>query len=102
MTPELFEAVTTWQEKTFTKATALSIAYHLQEEVKELISDIEANSDDRRLEYADCFLLLFGAAKADGYSYEDICNLIAEKFEIVKSRKWGEPDAKGVVKHIKE
>ena len=41
MTPELFEAVTTWQEKTFTKATALSIAYHLQEEVKELISDIE-------------------------------------------------------------
>ncbi len=33
--------------------------------------------------------------------YQDICKAIQEKFEINKARKWGEPDANGVVNHIK-
>ena len=56
----------------------------------------------RRLEFADCFLLLFGAASSDGMSYEDCIACIDEKFEIVKKRKLGKPDANGVVNHIKE
>jgi len=43
-----------------------------------------------------------GAAKADGMSYEDICNAISEKLEINKKRVWGEPDSNGVINHVKE
>lgn len=101
MTEEQFIEVTRWQKETFPKATSLSKMHHLKEEVRELIDDLEANNPDRRLEFADCFLLLYGAAKADGMSYEDICNCIEEKMGICRSRKWGMPDANGVVKHIK-
>ena len=102
MTENQFIEITRWQENTFNNATALSKAFHLQEEVGELIEDIKQNSENKRLEYADCFMLLFGAAKADGMTYSDICNAIEEKFAIIKNRKWGTPDENGVVKHIKE
>jgi hypothetical protein len=37
-----------------------------------------------------------------GWSYEKFTKTIQEKFEVVKTRKWGEPDEDGVVLHIKE
>lgn len=100
MTEQLFNEATRWQEETFPRATALSKAHHLKKEVKELIVSIETSDPNRRLEYADCFLLIFGSAKANGMSYEDICNAIKEKLEICKNRKWGEPDENGVQEHI--
>lgn len=63
--------------------------------------DVIANEVNKRLEFADCFFLLFGAAAADGMSYDDVCAAIQEKFEINLKRQWGKPDANGVVKHIK-
>jgi len=54
-----------------------------------------------RMEYADCFFLLFGSAAAYGYSFDNITELIEEKFEINKARKWGKPDENGVVNHVK-
>ena len=104
MTNEQFEKVAKWQKKTFPEATALSKACHLSEEVEELMTEIalyNGPSKTKRLEYADCFLLLFGSAHSDGMSYEDICNCIEEKFEIVKKREWGTPDKNGVVHHLK-
>jgi len=101
MTEKQFNEITIWQDKTFPKANALSKIHHLKEEVGELIQDLETKNSERRLEFADCFLLLFGAANADGMSYTDCCNAISEKFEIIKNRKWGNPDENGVVKHIK-
>ena len=97
-----FNEIVAWQQVTFPKANPMSKLAHLAEELQELHDDLKNNNSERRLEFADCFLLLFGCAASDGMSYDDICKAIAEKFEIVKKRKWGEPDANGVVKHIKE
>lgn len=102
MKQEQFEAITQWQKETFKTATPLSMIAHLRQEVNELESDIQNHIDNRHLEYADCFILLFGAAFRDGMTYEDICAAINEKMVINRFRKWGEPDADGVVNHIKE
>ncbi len=96
-----FESISKWQNETFGEATALSKIAHLKQEVKELKKDLKKDSPAKKYEFADCFILLFGAAASDGMSYEDICNAINEKMEINKSRKWGKPDENGVVNHIK-
>lgn len=101
MKTEQFTEVAKWQKETFPDATALSKVAHLQQEVEELATDLLTKSPDRRLEFADCILLVFGAAASDGMSYEDICSAIDEKMKINKARKWGEPDENGVVNHVK-
>ncbi len=101
MKEQQFNEITQWQKETFKQATSLSKIAHLDREIQELSGDLLIKAPDRRLEFADCFLLLYGAAHADGMTYEDICSAIQEKFEINKSRKWGEPNEKGIVEHIK-
>lgn len=101
MKKQQFNEISAWQKETFPEATSLSKIAHLREEIRELVDDLKSNNPERRLEYADCFLLLFGSAASDGMTYEDICQAIQEKFEIVKTRRWGKPDENGVVKHIK-
>ncbi len=101
MTQELFESVTKWQNETFGQATALSKIAHLKQEIKELKKDVKKDNPAKRLEFADCFILLFGAAASDGMSYEQIIDCISEKLEINKSRTWGKPDKNGVVNHVK-
>lgn len=108
MTKELFKEIHEWQTKTFPAATSLSKTKHLEQEVVELrcallgaIGQVEPEKiKDVKLEFADCFLLLFGAAASFGMSYEDIIAAVEEKFSINKTRKWGKPDANGVVKHV--
>jgi hypothetical protein len=109
MTKEMFESITKWQREVFTKANCKSAANHLHEEVKELLSELNDGeigyfSDEQKMkiqmEYADCFLLLFGSASLFGLSYNDICMLITSKMEINKQRKWGEVNEKGYVKHV--
>lgn len=102
MTNNQFDEITEWQRGVFGLSTPLSKIAHLAEELQELVADIKCNAPERRLEFADCFFLLFGAAAADGMTYEDICNAIQEKFDINKKRQWGEPDGEGVVRHIKK
>ena len=101
MTHEQFNEITQWQRATFPGANPMSKLAHLAEELQELHDDLKDNKPERNLEFADCFLLLFGCAAADGMSYEDISKAVAEKFEINKARKWGKPNASGVVNHIK-
>lgn len=102
MTKEMFEIITEWQRSVFSKATAISAGNHLKEEVNELVHDLSLNMPKERteMEYADCFLLLFGSASLYGLSYEDICSAISKKFEINQQRAWGEPNEKGYVKHV--
>lgn len=100
MTEQQFNEISAWQKQTFGQATPLSKIAHLAEELQELVSDLKINNPERRLEFADCFFLLFGSAAADGMTYQDICQAIQEKFEINKVRKWGKPDESGVVKHV--
>jgi len=102
MTKEQFEAITKWQNETFGEATPLSKLSHLKSELRELWEDLENKRESKNLEFADCFILLFGAAASDGMSYEDICNSINEKMSINYQRKWGKPDENGVVNHIRD
>ncbi len=99
MTKDLFLETTQWQNETFKKATALSKLAHLKEELQELRNDIENNSSEKRLEFADCFILLFGAAASSGLDYDDIQEAIKEKMVVNYQRKWGKPNEDGYVKH---
>jgi NTP pyrophosphatase (non-canonical NTP hydrolase) len=102
MNEQQFLEVTQWQKETFPEATPLSKLHHLKEEIDELTHAVffEYSVDATRLEFADCFLLLFGAAKAYGMSYADIEKCVNDKLAICRKRKWGKPDKNGVVKHI--
>lgn len=102
MTEEQFIEITKWQKETFGEATSLSKLLHLEEEIKEVILDLHTGNKERNLEFADCFILLFGAAASDGMDYSDICNAVETKMAINRKRKWGKPDENGVVNHIKD
>jgi NTP pyrophosphatase (non-canonical NTP hydrolase) len=101
MNKDQFESITKWQIETFGNATALSKLNHLREEIEELNDALQQNDENRRLEFADCFILLFGCAASDGYTYEHICRAIDEKMKINKERKWGKANKNGVVNHIR-
>ena len=101
MLQKQFEKITKWQTATFPKATAISQIEHLKEEVEELEYDLQTKSPDKVLEYADCFILLFGSAFRDGMNYEDIVNAIDEKMKINYSRKWDKAKENGVVNHVR-
>lgn len=102
MNKRQFEEITKWQNETFGQATALSKIAHLAEELQELVDDLKSNSENRRLEFADCFILLFGAAASDGMSYDKILEAVEEKMFINYQRKWGKPNENGVVNHVKD
>jgi len=102
MTKEQFEDISKWQRATFGEATTMSKLAHLNEELTELNNElILGNKESAKSEFADCFILLFGAADQYGLTYEDICKCIDEKMVINKNRKWGKPKENGVVNHIK-
>ena len=100
MTEDLFNKISIWQQKTFPDATVLGKLFHLKEEVEELLYAVKNNDKDKRLEYADCFMLLFGAAAKDGMSYQDIVKAVEYKLEINKLRSWGQPDDLGIIRHL--
>lgn len=102
MNEKQFNEISAWQKETFGQATPLSQIAHLCQELSELSYDLVNKRPDRRLEYADCFILLFGSAAFDGMTYQDVCNAIREKHEINLKRRWGAPDENGVVNHIRE
>ena len=81
----------TWARTTFPTATPTSWVKHLAREVGEL-----AESQDPA-EAADCLILLLGLAHVQGY---DLMAEAQHKMEINRRRKWGKPDAEGVVEHI--
>lgn len=101
MTEEQYNAITTWQKNTFTQATALSKIAHLRQEIEELADDLKNNNPDQNLEFADCFILLFGAANSAGMSYQNIVEAIDQKMKINYQRQWGKPNEDGVVNHVK-
>ncbi|MBI3545973.1 MAG: DUF550 domain-containing protein [Gammaproteobacteria bacterium] len=86
----------TWANMTFAPDGGYrgpSIVAHLSKEV------IELSDNPRDMEeLADCMLLLFHLAHQNGGNLQAA---IARKFEINKRRKWGKPDARGVVEHVR-
>jgi len=106
MTKEQFESISQWQNETFGQATALSKIAHLKQEIEELKTELESTENGAYsktvMEFADCFILLFGAAASYGFQYDDIIECIDVKMVINKDRVWGKPDENGVVNHIKK
>lgn len=87
-----------WGDKTFPVSTVSSVLAHFQKEVKELV-EAYSNGQADPSEIADCQLLLIHLAHKTGASIRDE---VRRKFEINKARKWGKPDAQGVVEHVRE
>lgn len=88
----LMPEIRAFQISTFPKATPSSIAEHLRREAEELVrnpADLE--------EMADIFTLLVGAAGS-----RDLAAAVRAKLRKNLQRKWGQPDADGVVEHVAE
>lgn len=83
-------------DKTFGESTPQSKAHHLAEEAMEAAAD---PSDI--LEWADCTILLLDAVRKAGFTTDDLYAAVQRKMEINKSRKWGDKDENGVVRHVK-
>lgn len=94
-----FESIAQWQKSTFGgDSTALTIVTRLQDEILELKKALLFKRDVPG-EFADCFILLMGAAKEHGLSYEDVVAAIEEKMAINRNRKW-EKQGSGSYHHV--
>lgn len=82
-----------WALETFPLSTPASCIEHLRREVEELLAD-----PTDHLEIADCIFLLADACQRAGI---DLVAALIEKLAIVRARKRGEPDAQGVVEHVR-
>lgn len=99
MTNKLFKKVTEWQLKTFGTLGASVFIDKLKEEVLELSNEIEP-SDEKLSEYADCFIVLFGALNADCYTLLDLSKAIEKKHSINESSDF--ENVNGAFKRIKK
>ena len=93
---ELLSEIAVWAEQTFPNEGVTGKLAHLKEEIEELLDD-PTNLD----EWADCFLLLFDAARKQGIEYDDIAAAMRAKFERNKLRRWVE-DMPGIYHHVRE
>ena len=82
-------------DKVFSGGTARAKALHLSEEAKEAAAD-----PGDIIEWADCMILLLDGARKAGFTTDDLHQAVLRKMEINYKRKWGKPDADGVVRHI--
>lgn len=95
---ELMDRAAAWSDATFgTEYGSGKKLHHLKQEVDELI---DAPKD--LYEYADAALLLFDAARTEGYTLNDIYYAMSAKLAINRNRTWGPPDENGVRHHVKE
>lgn len=79
-----------WSNETFGQSTPSSKAEHLRREAVELCQDPTDTE-----EMADIFMLLSHLAYG-----ADLARAVRAKLEKNRLRKWGKPDAQGVVEHI--
>jgi NTP pyrophosphatase (non-canonical NTP hydrolase) len=101
---QLFDEITTWQDKTFGETTPLSVAKHLRKEVDEVIEALEKGSNRHVIqeELPDLNHLIFNLAMRLGLDYYQLEFNTRTKFEKNLQRKWLKPDADGCVHHEKE
>jgi hypothetical protein len=86
--------VTAWARATFPDSTDHGRLTHLAREVAELQDDPSAAD-----EMADVALILLHHASAHSVDLLDACE---RKFAVVQNREWGQPDAEGVVEHVRD
>ena len=87
-----------WGVATFGKnQTPKALISHIVKETIEL--QLAHNLENEIEECSDIFILLCGIAHQRGF---DLMQEARNKFEVIKKRKWGEPDSEGVIQHVKE
>lgn len=97
--------IASWASMTFPGSDLYAVMAHLRDEVDELDHEVKASirigSVPERIaeEAADVMHLLFQIAERYGF---DLLAETRRKFEINKQRTWGVPDARGVVRHVRE
>ena len=74
------------------------IANHTSE-VDELKNGKAGQPPHQPVEAADCAILLLAHAARASYSLHQA---ILERFAVLQTRTWGEPDADGVIEHVRE
>lgn len=89
----------------FRPSRSLAISKHLQREANELTVALEKYFESRCYEpvmeeLADVLILLLDVATHTGNDIEALVTAANNKMRINKKRKWGEPDAEGVIEHI--
>ncbi len=87
-----------WAERNFPQSTIESCSEHLRREVEEFRKSGYVSGGWDAEELADCQLLLFHIAHKMGVRLE-----LESRKKLAKNqaRKWGHPDALGVVEHIR-
>lgn len=86
-----------WSDETFgPERTPDGPLRHLKEEADEAIAKPEDIS-----EFADIFILLVDALRLSGHTPAELEEAVYNKFEVIKERKYQEPDADGVCRHVK-
>ena len=91
---EAIDDVTAWRRRRFPRSTVSSTMKHLKREIAELEND-PGNPE----EIADVLMLLIGLADLQ---HIDLAGALAAKLVVNKARPWGEPDAEGVVEHLRQ
>lgn len=86
--------VVEWGAETFPVIEPAALAKHLAREAAELAADPESTE-----EMADVLILLAQIAHHQGAS---LTEAVREKLAILRTREWGEPDADGVIEHVRE
>lgn len=98
----LMTRINEWADDTFGAGNGNTYgkAKHIEKEAVELMDAVRDRDINKiRKEIADIFILGIHAAHGEGI---DLYDAIAEKFEIVKKRKWQAPDEDGVIQHVEE
>lgn len=103
-----------WSDQTFDEGNcshhrSLPISHHLKKEVKELNESIQnclSNPTEENIsrvteELSDCQLLLLDITAHMGFTADQLISFSIAKHEVNKLRKWGAPDANGVVEHVR-
>jgi NTP pyrophosphatase (non-canonical NTP hydrolase) len=95
-----------WADRAFPRSSIRTIAAHFEDEAEEFVVAAEAvrffpldASVGDADEAADCLLLLLHYAHKRGFSLFDAAR---EKHAANRGRRWGNPEERGVVKHVAE
>ena len=94
---EFQEDTQAWARQVFPDQTLSGKFAHLMDELIE----ITENPDDRS-EWADALILLLDAAALAGHTAEQLLDAAIEKMAVNRERQWGEPDERGVVRHLSD
>jgi hypothetical protein len=90
----IFVEVGEWGAETFPASTDQAKLAHLAKEFDELRAAPSSGE-----EMADMVMILSHLAYAHGV---DLMAEIGKKLEVCRARRWGRPDAEGVVEHIRD